>query len=92
MKLGFAPDQRDYADAIAILKHFKLKRIRLLTNNRLKLRALEKAGIKAEQVPLWAAVNAYNEKYIETKRGRMGHIKPSHEAAIKKPRTGVKGF
>ncbi|HEU0117352.1 MAG TPA: GTP cyclohydrolase II [Alphaproteobacteria bacterium] len=97
VKLGFAPDQRDYEAAIAILKHHKIKSIRMLTNNRLKIQALEKAGIKVtEQVPLWAAVNLYNEKYISTKRGRMGHIKPSHELSGEpkqpKRRSRTKGF
>ena len=73
--LGFAPDERSYDVAIAILKHFGLTSIRLLTNNRQKIDALEAAGIAvAEQVPLWTASNPHNEKYLATKRGRMGHI------------------
>lgn len=75
LRLGFAPDQRDYAAAIEILKHFNLSRIRLLTNNRTKITALENAGISlAAHVPLWTATNPHNEKYLETKRRRMGHI------------------
>ena len=75
VKLGFAPDQRNYDVAIAILKHFGLKNIRLLTNNRKKIDALKSAGIHVtEQVPLWVASNPHNEKYLETKRERMGHI------------------
>ena len=74
--LGFAPDERDYANAIAILRHFGLNTIRLLTNNKSKIEALEAAGIKvAEHVPLWTAVNPHNEKYLETKRKKMGHIR-----------------
>lgn len=83
VKLGFAADQRDYGAAIAILKHFNLKTVRLLSNNRLKIQALEKAGILvSEQVPLWAATNLYNESYIETKRDRMGHIKASDQTGL----------
>jgi len=75
MHLGFAPDERDYVRAIDILKYFGLKKVRLLTNNRDKLKALEDAGITiAEHVPLWTAINPHNEKYIATKRARMGHI------------------
>ncbi len=101
VKLGFAPDQRDYSAAIGILKHYKLKQIKLLTNNRLKKQALEKAGIKvAEQVPLWAATNVYNDDYIETKRTRMGHIAPLNKTPLvngssnkaSKKRVRVKGF
>lgn len=73
--LGFAPDQRTYDVGIAILKNFGLTRIRLLTNNRTKIKALEAADITVlEQVPLWVATNPHNEKYIATKRARMGHI------------------
>jgi GTP cyclohydrolase II len=73
--LGFAPDERDYDAAIEILKHFGLKKVRLLTNNRDKINALEKAGIVAsDHVPLWTATNPHNEKYLATKRTRMGHI------------------
>jgi len=74
LHLGFAPDERDYADAVTILKSFGLKSVRLLTNNNEKITALENAGIKvSERVPLWTALNPHNEKYIATKRTRMGH-------------------
>lgn len=101
VKLGFAPDQRDYAAAVAILKHYKLKQIKLLTNNRMKMQALEKKGIKVkEQVPLWAATNVYNDDYIQTKRGRMGHVPPLNQTTLMdsgrykgtKKRMRVKGF
>lgn len=73
--LGFAPDQRTYNVAVAILNYFGLKNIRLLTNNKKKIEAIKAAGIAVvEQVPLWVASNPHNEKYIETKRTRMGHI------------------
>ncbi len=73
--LGFAPDERDYAEAVDILKHFGLKKVRLLTNNRDKIDALEKAGIVvSEHVPLWTGLNPHNAKYLDTKRKRMGHF------------------
>ena len=73
--LGFAPDERTYGVAICMLKHFGLKNIRLLTNNREKIDALTAAGINViDQVPLWTATNPHNEKYLATKRERMGHI------------------
>ncbi len=73
--LGFRPDQRDYAAAVAILKHHNIKNVRLLTNNRTKIDALEKAGIHVtETVPLWLATNPHNKGYIDTKKSRMGHI------------------
>jgi GTP cyclohydrolase II len=73
--LGFAADSRCYGAAVGILRHFGLKEIQLLTNNRLKIEALENAGIKVNrQVPLWTATNPNNEKYLATKRSKMGHI------------------
>lgn len=75
VQLGFAADQRNYNVPIAILKYFGLKNIRLLTNNKKKIEALNTAGISvSEQVPLWVASNPHNEKYLDTKRTRMGHI------------------
>lgn len=72
--LGFAPDARDYEAAVSILKSFGLKSVRLLTNNGLKVEALQQAGITvSKQVPLWTTLNPHNEKYISTKRTRMGH-------------------
>jgi GTP cyclohydrolase II len=73
--LGFPADARDYDAAILILKHFGINRLRLLTNNRQKITALEQAGITVtKNVALWTATNPHNETYIATKRTRMGHI------------------
>jgi GTP cyclohydrolase II len=75
ISLGFKADQRDYAVAGPILRHYGLDSVRLLTNNRKKIDALEKSGIRVTQsVALWAATNPHNEGYIDTKRQRMGHI------------------
>ena len=75
IQLGFPADARDYDVAIEILKYFELKDVRLLTNNRAKIAALEAGGVHViEQVPLWTATNPHNEGYIATKRARMGHI------------------
>jgi len=73
--LGFAPDQRDYGAAVEILKHYGLKQVQLLTNNRRKIDALEAAGIRvSKHVPLWAATNPHNEGYIDTKQRKLGHL------------------
>ncbi len=73
--LGFPADARDYAAAVGILKHFGLNSLRLLTNNRDKLTALEDAGITvAARVPLWIASNPHNEGYLQTKQDAMGHL------------------
>ncbi len=73
--LGFGQDERDYAVAVDILKHFGLKKVKLLTNNSDKVGALEKGGITVSaQVPLWTTTNPHNEKYIAAKRAKMGHV------------------
>ncbi|MDP9127437.1 MAG: GTP cyclohydrolase II [Pseudomonadota bacterium] len=73
--LGFEPDQRHYGAAIAILRHYGLKRVQLLTNNRLKIEALKQAGILvSRKIALWAATNPHNEHYVSTKQTKMGHM------------------
>ena len=75
--LGFAPDMRNYGAAVEMLRRFHLNEVRLLTNNRLKISALEQAGIAvAEQIPLWIGTNPHNAGYVATMLSRMGHIAP----------------
>lgn len=73
-KLGFASDLRDYGMGAQILHDLGVRRIRLLTNNPKKVVGLEGYGLEiVEQLPLSLPSNADNEKYLETKRTRMGH-------------------
>jgi len=73
-KLGFASDLRDYGMGAQILHDLGVRRIRLLTNNPKKVVGLEGYGLEiTEQVPLALPANPDNEKYLETKRTRMGH-------------------
>lgn len=75
-QLGFAADTRDYAAAAAMLQHFGLTQVRLMTNNRQKLAALAAAGITVtERVPFWMAENPHNEDYLATKRAKLGHLR-----------------
>lgn len=74
-KLGFQADQRDYGMCKAMLEHIKLKRVRLLTNNPRKVAALKEQGIEViERLPLQTGQNSHNEKYLETKKGKLGHL------------------
>ena len=76
-QLGLPTDQRDYAAAIAMLGHFQLTEIRLLTNNPAKLDALTQAGIKVESSQrLQVGSNPLNQAYLGTKRDLMGHLLP----------------
>jgi 3,4-dihydroxy 2-butanone 4-phosphate synthase / GTP cyclohydrolase II len=73
-KLGFPSDLRDYGMGAQILHDLGVRRIRLLTNNPKKVVGLEGYGLEiVEQLPLSLPPNVDNEKYLETKRVRMGH-------------------
>lgn len=73
-KLGFASDLRDYGMGAQILCDLGVRRIRLLTNNPKKVISLEGYGLEiVEQLPISLPSNPHNEKYLETKRIRMGH-------------------
>ncbi len=74
-KLGFAADLRDYALPAAILNYFKIKKVRLLSNNPEKVAALEKAGIQVvERAPIIAPELDTTTEYLKTKREKMGHL------------------
>ena len=73
-KLGFASDLRDYGMGAQILCDLGVRRIRLLTNNPKKVIGLDGYGLEiVEQLPLSLPANPHNERYLETKRTRMGH-------------------
>ena len=73
--LGFPADRRDYGIGMQILLDLGLNEIRLLTNNPDKRAGLEGYGLKVvERVPLMAAPNPYNWRYLETKRDKLGHF------------------
>lgn len=73
-KLGFASDLRDYGMGAQILYDLGVRRIKLLTNNPKKVVGLEGYGLEiTEQLPLSLPANVHNQKYLDTKRLRMGH-------------------
>ena len=74
-KLGYPSDLRDYGMGAQILCDLGVRRIRLLTNNPKKIVGLDGYGLEiTEQIPLALPANPHNEKYLETKRSRMGHL------------------
>lgn len=80
VKLGFAPDLRDYGIGAQILVDLGLKDIRLLTNNPKKVVALEGYGLRVvETVPIVAPSNPYNVRYLQTKQKKLGHLLPIGE-------------
>jgi 3,4-dihydroxy 2-butanone 4-phosphate synthase/GTP cyclohydrolase II len=80
LALGFPADGRDYGAAVSILEDLGISEVRAITNNPEKLRQLGERGIKViERVPLVVGVGEFNEKYLEAKRDRMGHVLPDDE-------------
>ena len=78
--LGYKADMRDYGVGIQILKDLGLSKIRLLTNNPKKTEAFNLRGFNLEvvdQVPILPPINEHNEKYLATKREKMGHKIPN---------------
>jgi 3,4-dihydroxy 2-butanone 4-phosphate synthase/GTP cyclohydrolase II len=74
LHLGFAMDERDYGVGAQILRMLGATRLRLISNNPKKRAGLRGYGIEVvEKVPLRIAPNAFNEKYLRTKRDKMGH-------------------
>ena len=74
IKLGFAPDLRNYKIACLMLKELGVKSIELLTNNPDKIEQVEKYNIKVnKRVPIEIHSNHIDRIYLKTKADRMGH-------------------
>ncbi|MBR6339611.1 MAG: bifunctional 3,4-dihydroxy-2-butanone-4-phosphate synthase/GTP cyclohydrolase II [Alloprevotella sp.] len=72
--LGYDPDERDYGVGAQILRLLGVRKMRLMTNNPVKRVGLEAYGLEiTENVPIEIEPNAYNERYLHTKKERMGH-------------------
>ena len=74
-QLGFKDDERTYENIADMVKYLAIKRLDLMTNNPKKIKALEDMGIEVNQrVPIFSDTNKYNEKYISTKKSKLGHL------------------
>ena len=77
IRLGFAPDLRDYGVGAQILRDLGVRKLRLMTNNPKKIVGLSGHGLEiVEQVPISIPPNEDNKRYLDTKRDRMGHTLP----------------
>ncbi len=77
--LGFKADMRDYGIGLQILKDLGLTNVRLLTNNPKKTEAFNLRGFDlhvVDQVPVVSLPNQHNQRYLDTKREKLGHRLP----------------
>jgi len=73
--LGFEPDPREYGIGAQILADLGVRRMRLITNNPVKRAGLEGYGLEVTgRVPIEVPPNHINEKYLRTKKEKMGHL------------------
>lgn len=74
LKLGFSMDERDYGVGAQILRELDITKLRLISNNPKKRAGLFGYGLEiVDTVPIEIHPNKYNEKYLKTKRDKMGH-------------------
>jgi 3,4-dihydroxy 2-butanone 4-phosphate synthase/GTP cyclohydrolase II len=73
LKLGHPIDAREWSDVVEILNNLEVSNLTLLTNNPQKITALKDAGFKVKQQNLATEIHQFNQRYIETKRAKLGH-------------------
>ncbi len=74
-QLGFGADMRDYSILKFMVDHLHIQKVKLMTNNPKKIEALEALGIDVvERLPHQTGRNPHNSKYLETKKGKLGHL------------------
>jgi len=74
-RLGFGADMRDYELCRVMFEHLGVKELRLMTNNPRKVAAVEAMGLRVlERIALKTGQNPHNQRYLETKAGKLGHM------------------
>ena len=74
LHLGFKMDQRDYGLGAQMLRHLGITKLKLMTNNPKKRVGLIGYGLEiVENIPIEIFPNIHNEKYLQTKRDKLGH-------------------
>ncbi len=74
LHLGFQMDQREYGVGAQMLRHLGITKLRLMTNNPKKRVGLVGYGLEiVENIPVEINANEHNEKYLQTKRDKLGH-------------------
>ena len=74
-QLGFAADLRDYRVGVRILRHLGIQSTRLLSNNPRKLAGVAGTGLSiSERLPIEISACASSERYLKTKKDKLGHL------------------
>ncbi len=74
-RLGLAVDLRSYEQCVEILQDLGIRRLRLISNNPQKIRAVKEGGLEVvERVPISLKFHNSLSRYLRTKRARMGHL------------------
>jgi 3,4-dihydroxy 2-butanone 4-phosphate synthase/GTP cyclohydrolase II len=74
LELGFKMDERDYGVGAQIIRDLGISKMKLISNNPVKRVGLIGYGLEVvENVPIVIASNPHNEKYMQTKKDKMGH-------------------
>lgn len=74
-QLGFAADLRNYSLCEPMFRHLGISAVRLMTNNPRKISAMEGLKVKVEEhIPLIIKRNPFNERYLNTKASKLGHL------------------
>jgi 3,4-dihydroxy 2-butanone 4-phosphate synthase/GTP cyclohydrolase II len=74
LHLGFKMDERDYGVGAQMLRYLNVSKLKLMSNNPKKRAAMKGYGLEIiETVSIEIAPNIHNERYLETKRDKMGH-------------------
>jgi GTP cyclohydrolase II len=73
--LGFEADHRNYALCAEVLRYFSIAHVRLMSNNPHKIDSLESAGIRVtERIPIEIPPSDGTQKYLKTKKAKLGHM------------------
>jgi 3,4-dihydroxy 2-butanone 4-phosphate synthase/GTP cyclohydrolase II len=81
LKLGFGMDERDYGTGAQILRMLGVSKMKLITNNPRKRAGLSGYGLEVvETMPIEILPNDHNEKYLKTKRDKLGHLILGHRS------------
>ena len=91
-RIGFPPDLRDYGVGAQILVDLGVRKVALMTNNPRKVVGIDAFGLElVDRVPIVAAPNEYNRRYLETKRDKLGHLLGGSLEAISDGEIGGEG-